>query len=97
MSNDLSLMRASLCYFRTRTRPFFACSGRVLHHFVTYQRAGISPANAALRHSGATQAARSQGAHWPGAVPLLGAACLLAIAWTASAAVAARREKSLSS
>jgi hypothetical protein len=59
--------------------------------------AGISPANAALRTSGATRAARSQGAHWPGVVPLLGAACLLVIAWTASAGAAARREKSIPS
>ena len=36
---------------------------------------------------------RSQGAQWPGVVPLLGAACLLAIVWTASVLVAARRER----
>ena len=28
-------MRASLCYYRGRTRPVFACSHPVLHHFVT--------------------------------------------------------------
>ena len=56
---------------------------------------GISPANAALRHGSGTQAAQSQGAHWPGMIPLLVAVCLLAIAWTTSVLVAARREKSL--
>lgn len=53
--------------------------------------AGISPANAALRHGGAVASA----ARWPGGVPLLGAAALLAVTWTASALAAARRERSL--
>ena len=59
--------------------------------------AGVSPARAALRHAGVTQAAQSTEAQWPGAVPLLSAACLLAIVWTASVLAAARREKSLPS
>jgi hypothetical protein len=59
--------------------------------------AGVSPARAALRHASVAQAARSQEAQWPGVVPLVGAACLVAIAWTASVLVAARREKSLPS
>ena len=56
---------------------------------------GVSPANAALRHSGGTQDSQSQGTHWPGMIPLLVAVCLLAIAWTTSVLVATRREKSL--
>ena len=56
---------------------------------------GVSPANAALRQSTATHAAQSQETHWPGMVPLLVAICLLALAWTTSVLVAARRERSL--
>ena len=59
--------------------------------------AGVSPARAALRHAGVTPTAQSQQAQWPGFVPLLGAACLLALVWTASVLAAARREKSLPS
>jgi hypothetical protein len=51
----------------------------------------VSPAGAALRESSALQA-QPQAAHWPGTAPLLAAACLLAITWTASTYAAARRE-----
>jgi hypothetical protein len=47
----------------------------------------ISPAGAALRH-----ASNAFSPHWPGAVQVLGAACLLAVTWTASVLVAARRD-----
>jgi hypothetical protein len=47
----------------------------------------VSPAGAALRH-----ASSAQSPHWPGVADVLGAACLLAVAWTASVLVAARRE-----
>lgn len=53
--------------------------------------ANVSPANAALRGAGVAPAP-----HWPGIVPLLGAAVLLAVSWAASALAAARRERSLS-
>lgn len=47
----------------------------------------ISPASAALRHSsGALKTP-----HWPGGVPLLAAACLVAVTWTASVLAAAKR------
>jgi hypothetical protein len=42
----------------------------------------------ALRH-----ASNAFSPHWPGAVQVLGAACLLAVTWTASVLVAARREQ----
>jgi len=48
----------------------------------------VSPAGAALRH-----ASNAFSPHWPGAVQVLGAACLLALTWTASVLVAARREQ----
>ena len=48
----------------------------------------VSPAGAALRH-----ASNAFSPHWPGAVQVLGAACLLAVTWTASVLVAARREQ----
>jgi hypothetical protein len=47
----------------------------------------ISPASAALAGYGAGRAP-----HWPGGVPLLAAACLLAVTWTASVLAAARRD-----
>jgi hypothetical protein len=47
----------------------------------------FSPAGAALRH-----ASNTFSPHWPGAVQVLGAACLLTVTWTASVLVAARRE-----
>jgi len=47
----------------------------------------VSPAGAALRH-----ASNAFSPHWPGAVEALGAACLLAVTWTASVLVAARRD-----
>jgi hypothetical protein len=47
----------------------------------------VSPAGAALRH-----ASSAQSPHWPGTTDVLGAACLLAVTWTASVLVAARRE-----
>jgi hypothetical protein len=47
----------------------------------------VSPAGAALRH-----ASNGFSPHWPGAVEVLGAACLLAVTWTASVLMAARRE-----
>jgi hypothetical protein len=47
----------------------------------------VSPAGAALRH-----ASSAQSPHWPGAPDLVAAACLVAVTWTASALVAARRE-----
>jgi hypothetical protein len=53
--------------------------------------ANVSPANAALRSDIASNTA----ARWPSAVSLIAAAVLLAVAWTASALAAARRERSL--
>jgi hypothetical protein len=47
----------------------------------------VSPAGAALRH-----ASNAFTPHWPDAVQVLGAACLLAVTWMASVLVAARRE-----
>ncbi|HEX4092924.1 MAG TPA: hypothetical protein VHZ33_29755 [Trebonia sp.] len=52
----------------------------------------VSPAGAALRH-----ASSAQSPHWPSAPDLLAAACLVAVTWTASALVAARRESSSAS
>jgi glucose-1-phosphate adenylyltransferase len=51
--------------------------------------ADISPAAAALRHTGAGAAAA--GPHWPGLVPSVAAACLVTAAWAASAMAASRR------
>jgi hypothetical protein len=48
----------------------------------------VSPAGAALRH-----ASSAQSPHWPGAPDVLGAACLLAVAWAASVVAAGRRER----
>lgn len=48
---------------------------------------GVSPAGAALRHPAATPST----AQWPGLLPAIAAAILLALAWTASALAAARR------
>jgi hypothetical protein len=50
----------------------------------------VSPASAALRH--ASQSTGPVAAHWPGALPLISAACLLAVAWGASALAATRRD-----
>jgi hypothetical protein len=50
--------------------------------------ANVSPASAALRRGGTAQS----GAHWPGAVPLLTAAFLLAVIWGASLYAGARRD-----
>jgi hypothetical protein len=52
--------------------------------------ADISPAAAALRHTGVSGTAGA-GPHWPGLVPSAAAAALLAITWTASALAASRR------
>jgi hypothetical protein len=47
----------------------------------------VSPAGAALRH-----ASNAFSPHWPGAVQVAGAGCLLAVTWTASVLAAARRD-----
>jgi hypothetical protein len=47
----------------------------------------VSPAGAALR-----QASSAQSPHWPGAVPVLGAAVLLVVTWSASLFAATRRD-----
>ncbi|HEY6786283.1 MAG TPA: hypothetical protein VI365_03130 [Trebonia sp.] len=54
---------------------------------------GVSPAAAALKDTApqADQAALSV-PHWPGVVPLVAAAGLLAVTWTASVLVASRRD-----
>jgi hypothetical protein len=53
----------------------------------------VSPASAALRHRvTAAQSVAQVSAHWPGIAPVLTAACVLAVAWTASTYAAARRE-----
>jgi hypothetical protein len=49
--------------------------------------ANVSPASAALRGNGATVASSA----WPSGVPLLVAAGLLAVSWTASVLAACRR------
>jgi hypothetical protein len=49
--------------------------------------ANVSPASAALRRDSA-----AHGAAWPGGVPLLAAACLLAVIWGASLYAGARRD-----
>jgi hypothetical protein len=53
--------------------------------------AGVSPANAAIGHATA-QAAGPLAANWPGIGPLLGAACLAAVAWGVSVTAATRRD-----
>jgi hypothetical protein len=53
--------------------------------------ADVSPASAAIGHASA-QAAGPLTAHWPGPGPLLGSACLLAVAWGISVVAAARRD-----
>jgi hypothetical protein len=50
---------------------------------------GVSPAAAALRYRGGGGTGL---AHWPGAIPVLAAGCLLAVSWTAAAMAAARRD-----
>ena len=52
----------------------------------------VSPASAALWRRDTTQAVSPVAVHWPGNAPLLAAACLLAVTWTASTYAAARRE-----
>jgi hypothetical protein len=52
--------------------------------------AGVSPANAAIGH--AEQASSAVAANWPGAGSLIGAVCLLAVAWAVSLLAAARRD-----
>ena len=51
----------------------------------------VSPASAAISRNSA-QATGPLTAHWPGAGPLVGAACLLAVAWGISVAAATRRD-----
>ena len=53
--------------------------------------ADVSPASAAISHTTA-QPAGPLTAHWPGAGSLLGAACVLAVAWGISVVAAARRD-----
>ncbi len=53
--------------------------------------AGLSPANAAISHT-TVQAANPLAANWPGAGSLIGAACVLAAAWTVSVIAATRRD-----
>jgi hypothetical protein len=53
--------------------------------------AGVSPANAAISHTTA-QAGDQLAANWPGAGSLIGAVCLLAVAWTVSLMAGARRD-----
>jgi hypothetical protein len=53
--------------------------------------AGVSPANAAISHA-AARAAGPLAANWPGAGPLAGAACLLAVTWAVSVFAATRRD-----
>lgn len=53
--------------------------------------AGVSPANAAIRHTTA-QAGNPLAANWPGAGSLIGAVCLLAVVWTVSLMAGARRD-----
>jgi hypothetical protein len=49
----------------------------------------VSPAAAALRYRGG---AGTLIAHWPGIIPVLASGCLIAVAWTAAAMAAARRD-----
>jgi hypothetical protein len=50
----------------------------------------VSPAGAALRLSSAAQT-QPQAAEWPGVVPLIASACLVAVTWGASLVAAAKR------
>jgi hypothetical protein len=50
----------------------------------------VSPAGAALRLGSAAQT-QPQAAQWPGVVPLVASACLLAVTWGASVLAAAKR------
>jgi hypothetical protein len=50
---------------------------------------GVSPAAAALRYRGGAGTAVP---HWPGALPVITSACLVAVSWTAAAMTAARRD-----
>jgi hypothetical protein len=54
--------------------------------------AGISPAAAALRYTGPAASGAAAAPHWPGIVPLVAAAGLLAVTWAASALVATHRD-----
>jgi Kef-type K+ transport system membrane component KefB len=54
---------------------------------------GVSPAAAALKYTApVTDGAALALPHWPGVVPLVAAAGLLAVTWTASVLVATRRD-----
>jgi hypothetical protein len=53
--------------------------------------ANVSPASAAISHTIA-QPGSPLTAHWPGAFALIGAACVLAVAWGISVAAAAQRD-----
>jgi len=55
---------------------------------------GVSPAAAALKDTGTPGPSGTASAlpHWPGLVPFAGALCVLAVTWTASALIAARRD-----
>ena len=53
---------------------------------------GVSPAAAALKDTGASGDPSSALPHWPGLVPFGWALCVLAVTWTASALLAARRD-----
>ena len=53
--------------------------------------AGVSPASAAISHTAAA-ATSPLAASWPGTGPLIGAACLLAVAWGVSVLAATRRD-----
>jgi hypothetical protein len=53
--------------------------------------AGVSPANAAIGHATAS-AAGPLAANWPGAGAVVGAACLLAVAWGVSVIAGTRRD-----
>ena len=76
------------------------CDPPLLHHpgaaalavVIVALAAGVSPANVAIRQAADGTASA---AHWPGAVPLLGAAALLAVTWAGSIVAATRRERSL--
>ncbi len=53
----------------------------------------VSPASAAVSGGTSPATANPLAVHWPGAGPVAGAVCLLAVAWTVSAVLAARRDR----
>ena len=53
----------------------------------------VSPASAAISGGTSPAAANPLAVNWPGAGSVAGAVCLLAVAWTASAVLAARRDR----